>query len=792
MAWPSKPWFAVPLGPASIASALLCVGALHACGSNGGDAGPGTDDDSGATDTRIAEDTARPDTNVGTPATCVKSRPAAPFATTGCLSPKPAVADSFDEALGLAGLDRCKLVLDRKQVPASGWNIADPRRLPDYEPLLLVPLRLPAYGTEMAGWLDEAIAGKNPISAALVAASQRRGAPIDACADEGWYVVDGSDEAPLATVLGELAVVWGADFDLDAVKASVSTVPLPLQQALVPVVRAIGNGAATVRDARKTTDGKTINTFLAMSSWLIGSRNVSLTKEYLAALDAVDVTAMTQAAVFVSTAIEHADLTRFAGLAVNVELDTPFGPLVLHGAGSDKYLPGSKAETAALVIDTGGNDEYRVAVAASSLTTPISVAIDLGGDDLYAYVEKKVAADDVGTRLPSDSAGRGTVTRSRFGRQGSGVLGVGLLADLGAGKDRYRSLAVSQGVGVLGVGVLYDDGGNDDYASEAYSQGAAGWGIGLLLDGGGNDLYRAYTQAQGLGSTQGFAALVDENGDDVYFTDPGDPAIEFTRFDGAIGHGDTLYPSPQLPDKGNTSMSQGCGQGRRSDTVPEGIGFLGGMGLLRDAGNGKDRYTTSVFGQGCGFMGAGFLLDGGGDDVYEGLWYVQGADAHLGIAYLNDKAGNDHYDPTFPIAATSIGVGHDFSVALHYDEAGDDTYKGPGLALGSGWDNGIGILVNVGGSDSFSAAGNPSLGGAGVDDGIKASSRMKLPTYGVFTKAGGSATYSVAGAVDPTRISGQWSYAPENTPDGGVDGGPVIDSEKSSGVDRPTGTASLP
>ena len=767
------------------------VTSLLACGTSHDDSTPQATDDTGLDDVAPVDD-ARTDTNVGTPATCVQSKTPAPFATAGCLSPKPAASDSFDEALSLAGLDRCQLVLDRKQVPASGWNIADPRRLPDYEPLLLVPLRLPGYGAETAAWLDDAIASKNPLSGAIVAASARRGAPIASCPDEAWFFVDGSDLAPLATTLGELAAAWGADFDADATTAAVSAVPLRLQQALVPVVRAIGQGASNVVAARKTTDPKTTNTLLAMTSWLIGSRNLALTPEFLAALDGVDVAAMTESAAFVATAIEHADLGRFDGLAVELELDTPFGAIVLHGAGAQKYLPGSKAETAALLIDTGGNDEYRIAVGASSIATPISIAIDLGGDDLYAYVERASPGDTEGTRLPSDSAGRATVTRSRIGRQGSGVMGVGMLVDLGAGTDRYRSLAVSQGVGALGVGVLYDGGGNDDYAAEVYSQGAAGWGIGLLLDAGGDDLYRSYTQSQGLGSTQGFGALVDEQGNDVYFTDPGDPAIAFTRFDGAVGHGDTLYPSPQLPDKGNTSMSQGCGQGRRPDTVPEKIGFLGGIGLLRDAGNGKDTYTTSVFGQGCGFMGAGFLLDGGGDDVYEGLWYVQGADAHLGIAYFHDHAGNDRYDPTFPIAATSIGVGHDFSVALHYDEAGDDTYHAPGLALGSGWDNGIGILVNVGGNDTFAAGGNPAFGGAGVDGDIKASSRMKLPTYGVFTKAGGSATYALGGAPDAAKTGGQWSYAPENTPDGGVDGGAVIDSEKSTGVDRPTGTASLP
>ena len=235
-------------------------------------------------------------------------------------------------------------------------------------------------------------------------------------------------------------------------------------------------------------------------------------------------------------------------------------------------------------------------------------------------------------------------------------------------------------------------------------------------------------------------------------------------------------------------MGQGCGYGRRSDTVPEGIGFLGGLGILRDA-SGDDRYTGSVFAQGAGFLGFGALLDGGGNDVYEGLWYVQGSTAHLGIALFHDAGGNDQYNPTFPIAATSIGVGHDFSVSVHLDEGGDDTYRGPNLGLGSGHANGLGVLVNVGGKDVFRAAGGFSLGGAAAGEVFK-SARGKLPTFGVFVKAGGEATYEIAGAP-VVRSGGDWSYAPENG-DAGVDAPFVSGPAKSVGVDRPSGTASLP
>jgi hypothetical protein len=89
----------------------------------------------------------------------------------------------------------------------------------------------------------------------------------------------------------------------------------------------------------------------------------------------------------------------------------------------------------------------------ASLNQGVAVAIDLGGDDTYGY-DTVTADGDVGHRLPSDGEGRvNGQTRSRVPRQGSAVLGIGMLFDLGSGKDHRSSLALSQGSAVLGVGV---------------------------------------------------------------------------------------------------------------------------------------------------------------------------------------------------------------------------------------------------------------------------------------------------------------------------------------------------
>lgn len=760
---------------ASAALGLCLLGGFFACSRE--DESAPTQDDAGV-------DTALEAATPSAPA-CIVSPTAAAFPTGSCDSPRPASPDAVDEAFSKVGLDRCTFGHDPKLVPQSGWDLKDPRRLPDYEPLLLRPLRLPGFGRETAKWLDEAVASENPVSRALAAASVRRGKPVTACADGAFWVVDDKDQAPLATAIAVASDEHGGlpVEALDPLKASVTGVPLELQRALVPIVRALAHAAAEALAARGTTNTTYLNRFDALPSWIIGTRTMKLDTGYLAALDAVDVGRMTTAAVHLATAIELAKLERFAGQEFPaVELDTPFGGIVIHGAQKDTYLPGSKAESAALLLDLGGDDVYRVPTGAATPERPVSVSIDLAGKDLYAYVEKPLADDKVGSRLTSDAAGRsGGRTSSRVGRQGSGHLGIGLSFDLGNGDDEYRSLAMSQGMGVLGVGVLFDAGGNDKYASETLSQGAAGFGLGLLLDRAGDDSYRGYNELQGFGFTQGVGGLVDLAGKDTYFADPGDPALS----------GDPLYASAQLPGKGNTTMGQGCGYGRRWDTVPEEVGFIGGFGLLRDAA-GDDTYTGSVFAQGCGFLGFGALLEGGGNDTYEGLWYVQGATAHMGLALFLEAGGDDRYDPTFPIAATSVGVGHDFSSTVHLDEGGNDAYKGPGLSIGSGYANGLGILVNVGGTDSFTASGEFTLGGAMAGE-VFASARGKLPTYGTFVKAGGSAKYTVAG-VELSRSGATWSYAPENasSSDAGTDGGFVPGPCKSVGVDRPSGTASLP
>jgi hypothetical protein len=171
------------------------------------------------------------------------------------------------------------------------------------------------------------------------------------------------------------------------------------------------------------------------------------------------------------------------------------------------------------------------------------------------------------------------------------------------------------------------------------------------------------------------------------------------------------------------------------------------------------------------------LLEGDGDDAYDGLYYVQGAAAHMAAGLLRDEAGADEYDLRFPIVYASLGMGHDLSVGVHYDGAGDDRYVAPGLSLGAGHANGIGVFVNAGGTDTYRIASQPTLGAALVGDAKK--ERRRFPTFGVFVRAGGRTSYTLGGR-DLAYEGKRWSSAKSDD-----------DEERGVGIDRPRGSARL-
>ena len=724
---------------------------------------------------------------------CVSSPMPASFAgTDACPAPMAAAPDALDAALTAGGIDRCHVRLLPSDVALSGWptaQLVDAHRLPDFTPLHLGPLRLPAYGRETAAWLDAAAISTTPVSSTILALSTRRGHIVtNACLDLTAFIPAAGDMTPLATAVLQLDTDHGMPGDEAALRMAAAAVPLDLQRRLAPVVGAIDLASTEVDKALGSPSASLAKTLAHTSSlYYPGGYSIPTTAADIARLDAVDLNHIVDTSAVLARVIERADFTSVPdAMFAPFEVSTPIGKITIHDSHDDTYVKGGPGDKTALLFDLGGNDTYEVPAGASNETLPVSIAIDVRGKDQYGYPSVPVPLD--AGLLPSDGVGRynppttpdmgyGPFTLSKTPRQGSGNAGIGFLFDLGTEGDTYQSLALSQGFASMGVGILYDAGGDDTYAAEAASQGSAVYGIGALIDVSGNDHYASITLSQGFGGGEGAGALIDAAGDDVYDCDTGNPAIG--------GH--PIYFSPQLPGTGNSSMSQGAAQGRRPATATDASYMAGGIGILRDT-KGKDRYTASVFAQGSGYwQGIGMLLDGGSDgDQYDGYWYVQGAAAHFALALFVDEGGDDQYDSNLTMAATSIGVGHDFSAALHLDLGGNDTYHAPGLSLGSGNINGIGCFINVGGNDTYVAAGDPTFGAGNYSaEAPFGYPSQAAPTIGIFVDAGGTNTYTVAGQ---SRALGDttWSYDPQPYP-----APEMVTTEHGCGADQSNGTVSL-
>jgi hypothetical protein len=717
----------------------LLVGALVASATTGACSVLGAaDTGAGAATTDVPSTGAGPRGSVGAAPACASS-PALAFDPVTCAS--RAAPDALDAALAQVALARCTAGLSAAELSLSKLDATDPRMLASARGGQHAPIALPAFGVATAAALDAAIGSRAaPVTRAIVAAASLRETPITACANVAWYAPADVD-APLAQALAE---VRGVKAEPDEVRG----IPLELQRALVPIVRALAAEDQAVGEARRGASPELLRVASVIPSWILGVRRFEWSPSVPVAFEAIDVAAIARAAASLALVVESANLARFAGMKLEAfDLATPFGAIVLRGPASDTWNARDAKrddDAPAFLLDTGGDDTYLGPVASSTLSRRISVAVDLGGRDVYAYREERVDADAVGARMPSDGAGRAEDGRtlSQTGRQGSAVLGVGLLLDLGDAPDTYRSLLGSQGAASHGVGVLYDAGGNDSYEAEGFSQGAAAWGIGLLLDAGGDDRHTLYQAGQGYGFTRGVGALVDRTGEDLYVANTGEPSLG----------GDRLYGSDQLPGPptsdiaANHSFAQGCGAGHRPDGPDPGYPFPGGLGILRDA-TGYDRYVAGVFAQGVGFVqGLGMLLEGTGDDTYEGLFYAQGAAVHQGLALFADRTGTDRYDVGFPNQGASLGVANDLAVSVFFDANGNDEFSAPPLSLGAALANGFAVFANDGGNDIFRSGSASGFGSALVGD--VASRRALMPTIGVFVKARGRGTYLVGGSPD--------------------------------------------
>lgn len=350
--------------------------------------------------------------------------------------------------------------------------------------------------------------------------------------------------------------------------------------------------------------------------------------------------------------------------------DTEFGKIVIAGTGRDWHK-----DDAAVLIDLGGDDFYTNNAGASrGRSMPFSIVIDYEGDDAY-----ESSTDWV---------------------QGCGLLGIGILADLG-GNDSYLGQRWAQGSAAFGVGILYDSTGDDRYRGWDFVQGAALWGIALAWDGAGQDSYSATRFSQACAMPGGFALLRNDQGDDSYF---------------CKGKYPTSYGDAGLFD----SWCQGCAIGFRRMAS-------GGIALLADL-SGNDRYEAGHFSQGGGYyFGWGLFFEGAGNDTCIGSRYSQGFAAHEAAGYFEDAGGNDTYRTRHN---QSQGASWDESVVAFIERGGDDTYVGgTDFSQGASANNGFCLFVDYGGRDTYTLPTGPARSGGNAYHGGT--------SFSLFIDAGG-------------------------------------------------------
>lgn len=318
-----------------------------------------------------------------------------------------------------------------------------------------------------------------------------------------------------------------------------------------------------------------------------------------------------------------------SGEALAVE--TPLGAICLGTNGDDIY----RSPCALLIIDLNGDDEYFGKIAANtSLTQPVSVVVDLGGNDTY------------------DNNGY-TAT------QGSGILGVGILVD-NSGDDSYSARAFSQGACLFGGGALVDLMGNDRYETAVTSQASGYFGSALLIDLNGDDKYNSFGYSQGFAGKKAVCILADKNGNDKYSASPsvsvGYEDMQLAQFDAAA------------------NFSQGCGTN-------------GGLAALIDL-NGNDDYEGGAWAQGIGYRGGiGFLSDYQGNDKYFANGNSQSVAKELGIGALLDMNGDDaHVLSTLDVTAVQgngLGYVEDGGIAILLNDLGNDFYYTHNTSFGT-------------------------------------------------------------------------------------------------------------
>ncbi len=455
---------------------------------------------------------------------------------------------------------------------------------------------------------------------------------------------------------------------------------------------------------------------------------------YYAELDdlagSIDWASLHYAALKVAAATEAAEaaLQRFAREVppdFQMEFDTPFGRIAVFSPGQktgkgapsksttprEAVRPGwyeYRVERCLLVVDLGRDMIYQGSPGASSPDCPVSVLIDLDGDDYYGFEEAEYP--------PST---------------GVGLLGVGMVLD-SRGDDHYNGSVFAQGAALFGVGVLRDKAGSDTYRASLSAQGCGYFGIGLCLDSEGDDTYYLYGDGQGMGGVGGgIGVCASFSGNDKYTAEP---------YSEVFNRGD--YHSE---NKINGNTAQGAGFGRRGDGS-DGHAWAGGLGAIIDI-HGDDHYYSGNWTLGVGYwFGTGIAIDRNGNDIYESCYFTQGSGAHYCNGILVDEGGDDRHE-LFETAGAGLGFGWDYTNALLINKGGQDIYRAKMISMGLAQIRSNAFLVDIGGDDSYYLGqGTPGLGEATYRQDYEKPSRLTpyytyAKSFGGFIDIGGRDQY---------------------------------------------------
>lgn len=113
--------------------------------------------------------------------------------------------------------------------------------------------------------------------------------------------------------------------------------------------------------------------------------------------------------------------------------------------------------------------------------------------------------------------------------------------------------------------------------------------------------------------------------------------------------------------------------------------------------DGNDVYAAASYELGSGLAGAGILIDRAGNDTYRAGDQSIGCGI-AGIGIVHDMSGDD----TYLAGQNTQGCGV-FGIGLLLDDAGFDTYRAHAQAQGFGGTRGIGIIDDVQGNDQYLA-----------------------------------------------------------------------------------------